>query len=82
MHEGCKKHFERISEFLDGELEEPLCEEIQKHLETCPECRRCVESLKRTVDVLKRTPREAIPEDTKERLRESLRKCLLEGSGR
>jgi hypothetical protein len=36
-----------------------------------------VESLQKTVDVLKCAPLEAVPPDTKKRLREALRNCLL-----
>jgi anti-sigma factor (TIGR02949 family) len=73
------KHIEHISEFLDGELDEATCEEIRAHIRDCPECRACVESLERTVDVMKRTPRESVPRDVKNRLRAALRECLAQG---
>lgn len=76
MHEECRKHADRISEFLNGELDEAAREEIEQHLCDCPECRKCVASLRKTVDVLKRSPRETVPADTKRRIREALRSCL------
>jgi mycothiol system anti-sigma-R factor len=76
MHEHCMKHLEHISEFLDGELDESACEEIRAHLRDCPECRECVESLKKTLEVLRGLPRESVPADIKGRLRTSLRMCL------
>lgn len=79
MREACMKHMDHISEFLDGELDEAACEEIRAHLRDCPECRECVESLKRAVDFLRRLPREEIPADMKLRLRESLRDCIARG---
>lgn len=79
MHEGCMKHLEHISEFLDGELDEATCEEIRAHLRDCPACRECIESLKKTVEVLKRLPRESVPADIKHRLRASLRECISQG---
>lgn len=80
MHEDCMKHVEHISEFLDGELDEATCEEIRAHLRDCPECRACVESLKKTVDVMKRCPRESVPRDVKLRLRAALRDCVAQGT--
>jgi len=79
MHEECKKYADRISEFLNGELDGAAREEIEQHLCDCPECRECVESLRKTVDVLKRTPMEEVPTDTKQRLREALKACLTQG---
>ncbi len=76
MHHDCMKHVEHISEFLDGELDEATCEEIREHLRDCPECRTCLESLKKTVDVMKRCPRESVPNDVRDRLRDVLRECM------
>ncbi|MGM0663318.1 MAG: anti-sigma factor family protein [Thermodesulfobacteriota bacterium] len=73
------KHAEHISEFLDGELDEAACEEIRAHLRDCPACRNCLESLKKTVEVLRRLPRETVPADIKQRLRASLRECMTQG---
>lgn len=79
MHEECRKYADRISEFLNGELDEASREEIEQHLCDCPECRECIESLRKTVDVLKHTPREPVPADTKRRIREALKACLAQG---
>ena len=76
MHEDCMRYAERISEFLDGELDEETFSEIRAHLESCPECRHCVESLRKTTALLKRTPKEAVPADVRKRLRSALRACL------
>ena len=78
MHEDCMKHIEHISEFLDGELDEAACEEIRAHLRACPACRACVESLKKTMDVLKRCPDESVPSDVHNRLQEALRECMAQ----
>ena len=42
MKEDCKKYFERISEYLDGELDDEICREIEAHLKECTECRECL----------------------------------------
>jgi anti-sigma factor RsiW len=76
MSEECRKYFDRISEYLDGELEQDICHEIDAHLRECPECRRCVESLKKTVELCREGAREEIPQDAKERLKSALRECI------
>ena len=76
MHEDCKEYFERISEYLDGELDLGTCEKIESHLRDCPECEDCFGSLKKSVKLCKGLPREEIPEDMRERLRAALRDFL------
>ena len=76
MKEACKKNFERISEYLDGELNQNVCQQIENHLKTCPECRSCVDALKKTVDLCKQSTREEIPQDMRNRLRNKLRECF------
>jgi len=46
----CMKIFERLSEYLDGDLEEELRSRIDGHMGDCPPCTVFLESLRRTVD--------------------------------
>ena len=76
MKEGCKKDFERISEYLDGELKADICLEIENHLRHCPECRECVDSLRKSIDLCKKAAEEEITPAMKGRLRAALRDCF------
>jgi len=76
MREECKEYFEKISEYLDGELDSETCEKIECHLRECPECLHCFESLKRTAEICRSLPREKIPEDVEQRLKEKLKGFL------
>jgi anti-sigma factor (TIGR02949 family) len=76
MKEDCKKNFERISEYLDGELVLEDCQQIEQHLEECPECRDCFDALKKTIDLCRKSSRDEIPEDMRVRIRSRLRACL------
>lgn len=76
MHEDCKALFEKISAYLDGELDGKTCEQISQHLEDCPECLNCFESLKKTVELCKNFPKEKISGEIHERLRATLRAYL------
>lgn len=76
MKEDCKKHFKRISEYLDGELDERACKEIEANLEKCPECLECLHSLKKSIQLCKEAGEEEMPADIKDRLRSNLRDCF------
>ena len=76
MREDCRKDFERISEYLDGELNDDICRKIEKHLLHCPECSEFVSSLKKTIQLCKNAAQEEIPPDIQERLRSLLRERL------
>jgi RNA polymerase sigma-70 factor (ECF subfamily) len=76
MKEDCKKYFESISEYLDGELGPDDCQQIEQHLKACPECQDCFDALKKTIDLCRKSAREEIPEEMRKRLRSKLRDCL------
>jgi len=76
MKENCKKNFERISEYLDGELGPDACQQIEQHLMECPECQDCFDALKKSIALCRNSTREEIPKDMRERLRSKLRDCF------
>ena len=76
MKEACKKDFERMSEYLDGELNVDICREIENHLRQCPECRECVDSLRKSIELCKKAAEEKVTPDMRGRLRAALRDCL------
>ena len=76
MKEECKKDFERISEYLDGELNHDICREIENHFRHCPECRECVDSLRKSIELCKKAAEEKITPDMRRRLRAALRDCF------
>jgi anti-sigma factor (TIGR02949 family) len=47
--ENCKEVFALLSQYLDRELPEDVCEQMSAHIEGCPPCVEFVASLKRTV---------------------------------
>ena len=72
MKKDCRKYFKRISEYLDGDLDDEICHEIETHLSQCPECRKCHDSLQKTIQLCKEMGNEEMPIDTRERLRSTL----------
>ncbi len=45
----CKEVFALLSQYIDHELPEGLCEEMERHIAGCAPCVEFVESLRRTV---------------------------------
>jgi anti-sigma factor (TIGR02949 family) len=50
----CRQLFDLLSPFIDGELSGSPCDEIARHMACCEPCRRYIESLRATREVLHR----------------------------
>jgi len=69
-HKHCLELFERLSEYLDNELDEMTCQEIEQHIKDCVPCFVCMQTLKRTVDLCKQTANKPVPEGVSQKLKE------------
>lgn len=65
----CRELFERLSEYVDGELSREICEEIQRHMEGCDPCVAFAKTLKKTADLCRRLPSQPIPPEVAADLR-------------
>lgn len=68
-HKYCLELFEKLSEYIDGELDHATCSEIKRHAEDCVPCFACLETLKRTVALCKNVEDKPIPLNLSEKLR-------------
>ncbi len=64
----CSDTLGTLSAYLDGELDEQLCAEINRHMAECGNCRIMVDTLRRTIVLYRDHGHEDVPPDTKERL--------------
>ena len=69
-HKHCLELFEKLSEYIDGELDHATCTEIKRHAEDCVACFSCLETLKRTVALCKNVEDKPIPLNLSEKLKE------------
>ncbi|MEJ2422635.1 MAG: zf-HC2 domain-containing protein [Acidobacteriota bacterium] len=55
MHDktACREMFERLSPYIDGELNPEMCEALEGHMADCEPCRRYLASLETTRDALR-----------------------------
>lgn len=68
-HKNCRYLLSSLSEFVDGELDEALCHEIEKHMEGCEDCQIVINTLQKTVDLYHKTTEPPdIPSDVRARL--------------
>ena len=68
-HTNCEELLFSLSLYIDGELNPELCQELEKHLAGCDNCRVVLNTTKRTIDLV-HAPIEKldVPEDVRERL--------------
>jgi anti-sigma factor RsiW len=60
-HKFCRQLFEKLSEYIDEELDEMTCKEFEMHLRECIKCSVCHETLKRTVDLCRNMHSHPVP---------------------
>ncbi|MBI3014351.1 MAG: zf-HC2 domain-containing protein [Candidatus Tectomicrobia bacterium] len=76
MDEGCRKLFERMSEYLDGELDLKELADIESHLHLCHHCEACLAALRRTIEVCRSHSVPSMPTEVRRELHELIRKNL------
>ena len=68
-HENCRHLLNSLSDYVDETLGEELCDEIDRHLEDCDNCRIVVDSLRKTIYLYRVTaPQASVPDDVRTRL--------------
>jgi RNA polymerase sigma-70 factor, ECF subfamily len=68
----CKEIFAALSNYLDDELDESLCEELEKHMEGCKPCVAFLESLEKSIEQCRLAPDELPDPRVAARLRRDL----------
>jgi len=73
-HRQCRALFDKLSEYIDNELDQPTSGTIEKHLRQCEPCQACLATLKRTVALCHELEPAVIPQDLALRLRRMILK--------
>jgi anti-sigma factor RsiW len=71
-HGECRKLLKDLSDYVDGDLDETLCLEIERHMDDCDNCRVVVDTLRKTVLLYHNLPPEPMPAPVEARLFRSL----------
>lgn len=64
----CRENLGLLSDYLDGDLSDELCAEIERHVAECGNCRIVVDTLRKTVLLYRSYGHEEVPDDAKARL--------------
>jgi RNA polymerase sigma-70 factor, ECF subfamily len=68
----CKEMFAELSSYLDDELDDSLCEELEKHMDGCEPCQAFLASLEKSIDQCRTAPDETPDPRVAARLRREL----------
>jgi len=77
---NCKGVILEISNYVDGELDLSVKQELERHLGECVDCKMVVDQTKLTVEVFCDSVPVELPADVKSRLHDALRRKLHEKS--
>jgi anti-sigma factor RsiW len=68
-HETCHHLLNSLSDYVDQDLSQELCAEIERHLAGCENCQVVINTLRKTIDLYHETAPEAhVPDDIRQRL--------------
>jgi anti-sigma factor RsiW len=62
-HERCREVRAQMSDYLDGDLDPKSVAAVERHARWCPNCRRMLTNLRRTVGGLRALREEPVPAD-------------------
>jgi anti-sigma factor (TIGR02949 family) len=70
---NCRHLLDSLSEYIDGELGEELCQVLEKHLVDCENCKIVVDTLRKTIYLYQVSASDPeIPTDVRQRLYQRL----------
>ncbi|MEE8417886.1 MAG: zf-HC2 domain-containing protein [candidate division Zixibacteria bacterium] len=71
---NCQEILDKICDYIDKELDPSICDDIEKHIKDCEPCVAFINTVKKTVELFKRTGEEPpeIPKPVSSNLRSYL----------
>ena len=73
---NCKHVIREISNYIDGELDPALKQELERHLAHCEDCTMIVDQTRKTIRIYSGSEPIDLPSDVKSRLRAAIHKKL------
>ena len=68
-HDECRHLLNSLSGYVDGDLPQELCDEIELHMKDCDNCRIVIDTLNKTVSLYQTSAEKtSLPEDVRQRL--------------
>lgn len=66
----CLEMFAKLSEYIDNELDDLTCRDIERHARECIRCQTCLETLKRSIELCRNADDKPVPKTFSLRLKE------------
>lgn len=67
--DNCRHLLASLSEYVDGTLDDELCDELNRHLADCQDCQIVVDTLRKTISLVRATSTPPpVPTEVRERL--------------
>jgi len=73
---NCRHLILEVSNYIDGEVDAALRQEIEEHLKDCPDCMVVVIQMKLTVEIFCDNQVVELPQDVRSRLHEALQRRI------
>lgn len=73
---NCKSVIRELSNYIDGDLDAAMRQELERHLGHCEDCTIIVDQTKKSIEILCGCQAVALPTDVRSRLHAALRKRL------
>lgn len=70
----CREITEMANQYLDDDLDLWRGLQVRMHLTVCKHCRRFIEQMRATVDLIRRSRSDAMPDESKDKLAEAFRR--------
>lgn len=74
----CKDVIREISNYLDGNLDAAIKQELSKHLSHCEHCSLVVDQMKLTIEIFCDSQPVELPSEVRTRLHKALRRKMAE----
>jgi anti-sigma factor RsiW len=78
----CVAMFEKLSEYIDGELDELTRRQLETHVGGCVACKYCLATLKKTIKLCKQLADDPVPEAFHLKLKEMILQNIPESGPR
>ncbi len=74
----CKDFLKELNEYLDETVDVELRQELQRHINECPNCWVIMDTCKKTIHVYKGVEAQTVPDPVRDRLMAALQKRMAE----
>lgn len=68
MARKCEDFIKGLADYVDGEIEPELCNEIERHIGQCNNCRIMVDTMRQTVRLCREGKEEKLPPALEQKL--------------